>query len=257
MAILTDCLGNPLYDSTFDGVETCPDESTSTILDSTPVQDTPEDPADSGAFINQFEFNALLNEVGQEFWWRKAVACPCVDPYSGQPKQDCIYCSGKAHIWGDPACSKAGIISQSQVKKLVPFGLMDTGDIMVSIPSDSPMYDIGSFDRAQMRNRTEPFTMAIVQGVNSTLRFTPTSIDSVHWIDTVTGDFITGTIPEISGNLLVWSGTTPPEGQQFTLTGRRYPEYYCYQEQPLDRPHQFGEPLPRRVVLKRFDVAGR
>ena len=256
MAIITDGQGNPLYDTSFDGVEGCPDESTAVILD-TQAETVAAESVDSGAFINQFEFNALLFEVAQEFWWRKATQCPCIDEYSGQPEPDCKYCSGKGYIWGDPMCAHAGVISQAQARKITPIGLMEVGDIMVSIPSDSAMYEIGSYDRAQMRNRTEPFTMTVIAGANDVLRFTPTRIDSVHWIDAASKEFKTGTIPEINGGRLVWSGTVPPTGQRYTLTGRRYPEYYCYQEQPLDRPHQFGEPLPRRVVLKRFDVLGR
>jgi hypothetical protein len=95
----------------------------------------------------------------------------------------------------------------------------------------------------------------LVYGVNDTLKFTPTQIDSVIWIDG-SDAIITGTVPTIVNGALVWSGTIPPVKTSYTITGRRAPEYYCYQDLPLDRPHEFGEPLPRRVVLRRFDLMG-
>ncbi|WP_103972895.1 hypothetical protein [Methylovulum psychrotolerans] len=59
-------------------------------------------------------------------------------------------------------------------------------------------------------------------------------------------DFVVGQVDSV-----VWLDSTD------TLTGRRYPEYYCYQDQPVDRPHQFGASLPRRVALKRYGLLGR
>ena len=34
------------------------------------------------------------------------------------------------------------------------------------------------------------------------------------------------------------------------------PEYYCFQEIPIDRPEHSGAALPRRVALRRFDLFG-
>ncbi|MCK7579808.1 MAG: hypothetical protein MZV65_31715 [Chromatiales bacterium] len=43
----------------------------------------------------------------------------------------------------------------------------------------------------------------------------------------------------------------------YTLAGRAYPEYFCYGDFPQDRAHHHGEPLPRKVVLRKFDLFGR
>jgi len=201
------------------------------------------------------EFDALLNDVGQEFLWRKATACPCLNPHSGQPKSTCTHCGSKGRIWASPIQGKSGVISRSQQKKMAGFGVYDEGDIMLSIPSDSPIYAIGMYDRIQALHRTEPFSVVLLSGINDVIKFTPTQIDSVTWID-ANDAVISGTVPAIVNGALVWSGVVPPAKVSYALSGRRALDYYCYQDLPLDRPHQFGEKLPRRVVLRRFDLFG-
>ena len=140
---------------------------------------------------------------------------------------------------------------------MAEFGFWDDGDVMVSIPSDSPLYEIKGYDRVTMINRTEPFSMSVITGVNDSFKFHVTQVDSVQWINSG-GTLENGFLPNIIDGALSWDiGTAPNDGGQYTLSGRRHPEYFCYQDQPLDRPHQFGEPLPRRIVLKRFDTFGR
>jgi len=41
------------------------------------------------------------------------------------------------------------------------------------------------------------------------------------------------------------------------LTGRRRQEYFVYAEMPFDRPIHYGLTLPRRVVIRRFDLYGK
>ena len=201
------------------------------------------------------DFNALLNTVGQDFLWRSARACPCLNPHSGQPKPSCPHCSGKGRIWAAAIAGKSGVLSRSQQKKMAGFGMWDDGDIMLSIPSNSPLYDMGIYDRVQAVNRTEPFSQVLIYGINDTLKFEPVQMDSVIWLD-ADNNLINGTPPYVVDGVLVWHGTTPPAKTSYTVTGRRLPEYYCYQDLPLDRPHEFGEALPRRVVLRRFELWG-
>jgi hypothetical protein len=62
---------------------------------------------------------------------------------------------------------------------------------------------------------------------------------------------------EIPAGTLTWGADVPPDGAQIALTGRKRPEYFCLQEFPQDRAHHHGRDLPRRVVLRRFDLFGR
>jgi hypothetical protein len=56
---------------------------------------------------------------------------------------------------------------------------------------------------------------------------------------------------------ITWPDESPPVGTQISLTGRKHPEYFCLQEFPQDRAHHHGRDLPRRVVLRKFDLFGR
>lgn len=202
------------------------------------------------------KFNALLGEMGQSFIWSKAYACPCINPNSGQPKTNCLVCHGIGRFWDSPITGTAGVVGRDVMKKMSGFGLWDAGDIMLSIPSDSPLYALGMYDKVAALNRTEPFSMNFVAGINDILRFRPQSIDRVTWLDS-SQNLIEGTIPEINADgTLLWEGVQPPSKATYSMTGRRYPDYFCYDELPLDRAHFHGDPLPRRVVVRRFELYG-
>jgi hypothetical protein len=202
-------------------------------------------------------FNAHLNHLGQDFTWRKAYACPCVNPHSGAAKPNCPHCDGKGRLWDAPAVGKAGIVGRDQLRKFAVIGLWDQGDIMLSIPSDSPLYAMGQFDRVTATNRSEQFSMNFVRGLNDRIRHVIIAIERVFWIGS--GDvLVEGNIPAIGADgTLTWADGAPPPNTTYSITGRRRPEFFCFNEIPADRPLHFGEPLPRRVVLRRFDLFGR
>lgn len=203
-------------------------------------------------------FNRLLNHLGQSFAWRKGFACPCVNRASGQPNPQCSHCDGKGRLWDVEAqTGTAGVISQTKLRNYVQFGPWDQDDMMLSIGSDSPLYPLGRFDRVDAINRTEPFSIAFVRGLNDTIRFPIVSIDRAFYIGA--NDALTELpVPTVNPDgTLNWNGNAPPANVQFSLTGRRRPQYYCYLEIPTDRPMHHGEPLPRKVVLRRFELFGR
>lgn len=200
------------------------------------------------------KFNILLNGYAQSFLWRKGYACPCVNPNSGQPKIGCTTCSGKGRFWSAAVSGVAAVMGRDVMKKQSGFGVFDQGDIMLSIPSDSPLYALGMYDRVAAVNRTEPFSQNFVAGINENLRFTPVSIDSVYWLDG-SSQLVSGDIPTINSNgTITWGAIKPPVKTTYSMTGRRHPEYFAFDEIPLDRAHHNGEPLPRRVVVRRFDL---
>lgn len=194
--------------------------------------------------------------MGQNFAWRRAHACPCVNPNSGQAKPNCPYCLGKGRYWDDPVVGAAGIVGRDQMQQFAQFGIWDAGDIMLSIPSDSPLYAIGPFDRVAALNRSEPFSIAFVRGVNDVIRFPVIGIESVSWFDGTRLVTATDVTAQADGTL-VFASDKPAQGTTYSVTGRRTPEFFVYQELPADRPMHYGQPLPRRVVLRRFDLYGR
>lgn len=201
-------------------------------------------------------FNSFLNGVGQDFSWRKAFACPCVNPNSMQASPTCPVCNGKGRSWESAVTGRAGVAGRESMKQWAQFGLWDAGDVMLSLPSDSPLYDMGQFDRVLMLNRTEPFSINMIRGMNDIIRFPVVSVDRVFWI--VGGAIVEGALPTVLPNgVLDWGASAPPMATNYSLTGRRVPEYFVYQDLPMDRPHHAGMRLPRKVVIRRFDLYGR
>lgn len=207
--------------------------------------------------LNPARFNHFLAQIGQDLAWLPSSACPCVHSYSGSPDPSCLHCDGKGRLWSDPVPCSAGIVSRDIMRQAAPMAILDAGDVMLVIPSDQPLYAIGEYDRVVMVDRTEPFSLNLIAGVNARLRFTPTAIDRVLWLDEQQS-LVEGNPPDYNDDgLLAWdAGQGPPAGVTFSITGRRHPEYFCWLTLALDRPHHSGEPLPRRVVLRRFDLFG-
>lgn len=205
--------------------------------------------------LNPNRFNALLGNLGQSLTWQASFACPCVDAYSGAADPGCPHCAGKGRVWGDPQPSSAGIVSRDIAQQFAPMASLDLGDVMLVLPSDQSIYALGDFDRVTLTDRTEPFSINVIAGVNS-LRFTPISVDRVTWIGS-RGELVEGDLPcSYEDGNLVWSSSPPPVGVTYSVTGRRNPEYFCWLSLPLDRPHHHGAALPRRILLRRFDLFG-
>lgn len=204
--------------------------------------------------FSENDFNSFLNGVGQDVMWRRAHACPCVNPNSGQPKPTCIHCKAAGRLWQAAVPARTGVSGRDAQKQWVQFGISDVGDVVVSIPSDSPLYAIGPFDRVLFLNRTEPFSQNVVKGVNEKINFFVVDVEKVFYLDEAAG-LVDAPLPIVMPDgTLDWSGVELPDGVTFSVTGRRRGEYYCFPETPFDRPHHAGARLPRRVVLRRFDL---
>ena len=88
--------------------------------------------------------------------------------------------------------------------------------------------------------------------------FQASGIDRVFWIDAVTKALVEGPLPSLGADgRPVWGADAPPPGVTYSITGQRLPEYYCLVEMPSSRNEHSGASLPRRVVLRRFDLLGR
>ena len=206
--------------------------------------------------LSSVAFNRMLNQMGQSFSWRQSYACPCVNKNSGQANPKCPHCGGKGRLWGKAVVGDAGIVSRSKMREFAAFGVWDQDDIMLSIPSDSPLYAMGQFDRVAALHRSEPFSLNLIRGLNDEVKFPVLSVERAFYLE---GDQIRDlALPTVNPDgTMNWDGGLPPAGVTYSLSGRRTPEYFCYQELPTDRPLHFGERLPRRVALRRFDLFGR
>lgn len=199
-------------------------------------------------------FNALIGRAGQRVSWRPSRSCACRDPYSGSPDPSCEVCGGLGRVWDADVASVAAPSGVKVQRQWADFGMWMAGDVVVTLPGDQPVYAIAEGDRLALLDSTEPFSQVIPVGgrmaglVASLARCT-------YLLAGVEADAV---LPTLDANgALTWPGNDGPGAVQVVLAGRRHPEYFAFSDFSQDRAHQMGDPLPRRVVLRRFDLWGR
>lgn len=213
--------------------------------------------------LNPAAFNRFLKHIGQTVAWKRALDCPCRDTYSGAALPGCLQCQGKGSIWLAPISAYTGLTSMAVSKQWANFGVWEQGDVMLTIPGDSPLYSAGQYDQIILTDSSEPFSLTMIRGQNDRFNWPVVELDRVFMLgldeddQQVIQDAVLPTVN--SDGTLTWpeDGTVPEVGQQFSISGRRRPVYFLYQELPSDRAHHGGQPLPRKVVARVFDLFGR
>ncbi len=212
--------------------------------------------------FNASRFDRHLQNIGQQVVWRRAYACSCVNPASGNPDPKHALCGGKGRIWAAGMQTVVGIARQETVAEWVQSGLYESGDMVLSIPQSSPMWDgSGQFDRVVMLNSDDVFSMPLLRGgPTERLLFQPVRVDRVFW--TLPADrntIVEGGIPVVdaSGNLSWPNGGAPPLGATYSITGLKQTEYFIFGKFPSDRNEHSGMRLPKRVVARKWDLFGR
>jgi hypothetical protein len=209
--------------------------------------------------LSAADANAMLNLVGQDVAWRSGYLCPCRDPNSGAARPGCANCGGRGVMWGNPIAAVAALSGLKVSRQWEASGLWQNGDVVVSIPSDSPLYAAGPNDRVSMLESSQPFVEVLTMG-GPALPYVVASIARVFWLDAENG-IIEGSIPPLAADgSYAWAdgdAGAPPAGQQYSISGRRVPEYFVFQDLPGDRAHFHGSTLPRRAILRLFDLFGK
>lgn len=206
-------------------------------------------------YLSPARFNAFLSKLGQRVGWRPSRACPCRNPYSGAAAQACPSCGGLGRIWDEAIECHAAPAGQKLQRAWADFGLWQSGDLVVTLASDQAIYALGEGDRVVLLDSSAPFSLVLAPGAK--LRMTVLEFSRCTYL--AAGVETDAALPDVADDgVLSWAGGgAPPAGAQFTLTGRRHPEYFAFQEFPQDRAHHHGADLPRRVVLRAWDLYGR
>lgn len=211
--------------------------------------------------LSPSRFNALLKPpggLGQKVEWRRAHLCPCRDPVSGQARPGCLVCRGRGTFWGAAIRCHTGLAGQKAVREWAAFGLWESGDVVLTIPSDSALWRAGELDRVRLQDSSETFTTVLSAGTLDQVRTGGIlEIERAFYLDGQQA-IVELAIPawDADGNL-TWSAGGPPAGTRYTISGRRHPEYFIFKDLVQDRAHHGGLALPRRVVARRFDLFGR
>lgn len=209
--------------------------------------------------LNPDAFNRFGARIGQSILWRKALECPCKDPDSGQPRADCRAC--RAGIIWQPAKNTTLALSGQKIQQawVQTSGLAEKGDVVCSLLGNTPVYAMGEKDRVVFSDSSEPFSQPFQNaGEPLQLGFPVACIEVCFWLDPDNTRVIEGAIPQVlADGTLKFSGKQPPAATAFTIKGRRRPEFFCFFEFPQDRAHFHGLTLPRRVVLRNFNLYSR
>lgn len=211
--------------------------------------------------LNPTRFNALLSNtlpgLGQNCTWERGFLCPCRSQTSGAAQQGCPVCFGKGVVWDPPVAAWTGLAGMKIMRAWAMTTEFQQGDVVVTIPSDSPLYAAGENDRVVFTDSTETFSSILMGGVD-VLPFQASVIERVAWKDPTTHQLVQGGIPSQATNgSLTWGGGAPPTGLQYSISGRRHQIYWVFQELVQDRAHHAGLALPRRVALRAWDLFGR
>lgn len=209
--------------------------------------------------FNPAAFDRHLLGIGQRVAWRRSWACPCTNSATGQPDPKHQLCMGKGRLWDPPVETVAGVASQKVQMQWAQSGLYEAGDMVLSIPQVSPLWEAGQFDRVTALNSTDVFSQTMVRGAPSErLLFQPASLTRCFWLHPQTREPHDGSLPVVTNGQLSWpSGGEPPPGATYSLTGTKNSEFYLYTELTSDRNQHQGMRLPRRVVARKFDLFGR
>lgn len=208
-------------------------------------------------------FDALLSPggVGQNALWRRASLCPCRDPYSGQAEQGCPQCAGRGVSWGQGSAVHAGVVGQKSARRLLDATQIENGDQLLSVPGASPLRDAGEFDLVVMLDSSKPYALVLQRDGTEKVDPSTHSIERCFWLNPGDRAEVEGGIPSVAPGTgaLSWAdpATAPPMGVQFSLRGRRRPTYFVFGTMPQDRAHGGGLPLPRKIVVRLFDLFGR
>lgn len=210
--------------------------------------------------FNRELFNRHVANIGQDVRWRAAFACSCVNPDSGAPDPKCKLCGKKGRVWAAPVDTICAPQKQEVQAEWANSGLWEAGDLVVTIPENSPMWDSGQFDRVTMKNSADRFSLPLTRGApNDNLAlFAVKSIDRVFWRHPQTQALIEGGIPTVSETgQLTWSAGEPPIGTKYSITGWKFSDYFVFGDFPSNRNMHSGIRLPKRVVLRRWDLMPR
>lgn len=212
--------------------------------------------------FNPSRFDRLVANIGQQALWRRSWACACVNKDTGAPDPKHEACGGKGRLWDAPMETVVGVPRQDTNAEMVAAGLWDTGDMLLTIPRTSCMWEhSGRFDRVTMLNSTDVFSLPLRRGAPSErLSFKPVTVTRVFWLHPTTREPVEGQAPVFNDNGTVdWTGVTqaPPPGATYSLSGTRYSEYFIFDHYPSDRNEHSGMALPKRVQLRKWDLFGR
>ena len=210
-------------------------------------------------------FDMFLGRNGvlkQDYGWYKADVCPCIDRHSGASNPGCQLCFGKGRVFATPIIGVAALAGAKTQREWAQFGVYEQGDVVVTISEESPIYEIGQYDRVTAYDSSLHFSEVLRHdgGPKERLFFSVRSVTRVFWLTDNQSKIVDGGIPLVAPNgTLSWPDgqTPPPAGAAYTIAGTKFIDYFCFGPYQQNRMMNQGSRLPRKVILRDFDLFNR
>lgn len=200
-------------------------------------------------------FNTFLGNVGVVVTWSRASECPCRVARTGGTNVDCPVCEGLRYVWDGAVETRIGLTGLKIDRQFGQMVEWQKGDALATIPSDSPAYVCGEYDRFMVTDGENRFNAVLTKGKD---RLKHNGVKAIERVFSVMGgnvnDYQEWDHYEMNGRELVWHPSAGiPEGTQYSVRYVASPEYFVYRDLPQDRP-QFSLDLPRKVPLRLMDL---
>ena len=158
-----------------------------------------------------------------------------------------------------------GVTSVLVAKQFAQFGEWDKGDMIATIPARDvhgallDVYQIGEFDRMTLADSVVRRSFLGVRGERD--RFPERTIRAVTDAFGLQGGVQVpledGIDFRVTGNTVEWLSDTLAAGDGYSLRYVVSPEYFVWTTLEQPRAHDLGKALPKKVVLRLFDLFGR
>ena len=208
--------------------------------------------------FNVDSLNTMLSNLGQMAHWQQAQLCPCRSATSGGPNVKDPVCAGTGYLWSNPISCKIALEGMNTGREFAMTTGWEKGDIMATLPSNSPAYQAGEYDRLTLIQSSIRINHLLTRGGNDYLRYR-SPIDIVEVFAIVGGQkrVLTPNVDfSLIGHAISWNTNVIPVGTQYSILYTAHPEYFVFKELVMDRPHG-GRALPRKVHLRLMELFGR
>ncbi|MDO8357313.1 MAG: hypothetical protein Q7U76_13060 [Nitrospirota bacterium] len=200
----------------------------------------------------------MLFSLGQTALWQQAQLCPCRNASTGGANVKDPVCGGTGYLWAAPIACSIAVEGMTTHREYAMTTECEKGDLVATLPSNSPAYQAGEYDRLTLTQSSIRLNHILVRGTNDKLRYrSPIAIAQVFGLVNGVKTLLLPTADyTLSGQTIVWNSPRLPVGSQYSVLYTANPEYFVYKELVMDRPHG-GRSLPRKVHLRLMELFGR
>lgn len=209
------------------------------ILDDTPT----------GPHFDPNEFAEAIRTHGHRARIRPRRACPCGDPVTGQPRQDCGSCDN-GNLWGDGDEDFVLAPGRKRGDIYDPIGLYMNGMLMLTFrPERTP----GHLDRVDLLDAEMIVTQerhAVGDGKERARHRPVLRIEAVDWWNGSAAVSLDPAVLTVDGDGWFTWIESPPPGAPYTLRYATRPAYVVMSPQSRD---EGGTKQPYRALCQRLD----